>query len=470
MLLSNKKQAINQKKQAINKLLNDKHKANVANVLYNLNHKRINSIIPLKIYQTWHSDEMPNSVKFCTESIKATNPEFEYHCYNKHQCRQYIADNFSAEILETYDNLIPNAFKADLWRYCILYKNGGIYLDIKYYTINNFKFISLTDKEYFCRDIKPSQSGIYNALIICKPGNSLMLQAINQIVVNAKNNFYGDYCLCPTGPLLLKTFVTEQYINALQLSLFEINSEIYIGYNNAPILYFHKEYRKDQSRINKHWSEYWNERNIYLNNNKSHIESFTNVYETNKWGNNNNKYYNGSSGSGSSIHEQINTYVPFLKQFIKNRNINSIVDLGCGDFVIGKYLYENYNGTYTGYDAYKKVVDYNINNNKLTDKFDFIHLDICNQKEAIIASDLCILKDILMHWKLQDIYTFLDYIIASNKFKYILICNDIGQSEDDTNINIGDFRPLTKEFYPLKKYNLNLIYKYLNKEILLIGN
>jgi hypothetical protein len=75
-----------------------------------------------------------------------------------------------------------------------------------------------------------------------------------------------------------------------------------------------------------------------------------------------------------------------------------------------------------------------------------------------------------MHWSLDKIYTFLDYIIESNKFKYILIINDSSQKEDNTDINDGEFRPLSANFYPLKKYNPVIIYKYqpCNKEVSLI--
>jgi hypothetical protein len=34
-----------------------------------------------------------------------------------------------------------------------------------------------------------------------------------------------------------------------------------------------------------------------------------------------------------------------------------------------------------------------------------------NKKEDIIGGDLCILKDILCHWKLNNIYTLLDYLV-----------------------------------------------------------
>ena len=46
-------------------------------------------------------------------------------------------------------------------------------------------------------------------------------------------------------------------------------------------------------------------------------QCFTNVYETNLWGNNDAAEYSGSSGDGSSTKFNENSYVPFLKNFRK---------------------------------------------------------------------------------------------------------------------------------------------------------
>ena len=71
-------------------------------------------------------------------------------------------------------------------------------------------------------------------------------------------------------------------------------------------------------------------------------QTFTNIYETNAWGNNQNVEYSGSSGDGSLIEYNKDTYVPFLKKFITDNNIKTIVDLGCGDFQCGKLIYYIY--------------------------------------------------------------------------------------------------------------------------------
>ena len=88
-------------------------------------------------------------------------------------------------------------------------------------------------------------------------------------------------------------------------------------------------------------------------------EIFTNIYENCEWGDNNNVEYTGSSGTGSDIDYNKKNYIPFLKKFITDNNIKNIVDLGCGDFICGKIIYDDLDILYTGYDAYKKIIDYN---------------------------------------------------------------------------------------------------------------
>ena len=199
------------------------------------------------------------------------------------------------------------------------------------------------------------------------------------------------------------------------------------------------------------------------------IETFTDIYEKEIWGTNNATSYKGTSGHGSSIKYNLSTYIPFIKQFIIENNITTIVDLGCGDFRCGPYIYNKLNVTYHGYDAYNKVIEYInthlINNNN---KYTFTHLDFYNNKESIKSADVCILKDVLQHWSLQDIYNFLDYLTINKLFKYIIICNCSTDAKDDTNITTGDFRTLSANKFPLKKYSPQIIYTYDTKEVSVI--
>jgi mannosyltransferase OCH1-like enzyme len=112
------------------------------------------------------------------------NPDFDFVLMDDEQCRDFIRDNFDKKTLEAYDSLVPGAYKADLWRYCILYKYGGIYLDIKLRSADDFKLNELTKKEHFVKDrqeyFKPDSIGLYNACMVTKKGNECMKQCIKK--------------------------------------------------------------------------------------------------------------------------------------------------------------------------------------------------------------------------------------------------------------------------------------------------
>tara|TARA_B110000444_G_scaffold257718_1_gene296805 strand:+ start:70 stop:675 length:606 start_codon:yes stop_codon:yes gene_type:complete len=193
---------------------------------------------------------------------------------------------------------------------------------------------------------------------------------------------------------------------------------------------------------------------------------FTNIYNKNHWGNNHNSNYYGSSGGGSDITYN-KEYIVILRKIINDLKINKIVDLGCGDFRIGNLLYNDLNILYIGYDTYAKIIEFH-KTQYLELKYTFKHLDFFTNKELIEKGDLCILKDVLQHWTLKDIYAFLDYLVESNKFKYILLINCCNQSKDNTDCQIGCTRELSCNFLPLKKYNIRKIANYNTKEISII--
>jgi hypothetical protein len=200
----------------------------------------------------------------------------------------------------------------------------------------------------------------------------------------------------------------------------------------------------------------------------NHRDIFTNIYENCDWGDNHNPSYKGSSGYGSCL--EYNThYIQLLKKLINEKNIGSVVDLGCGDFCCGKAIYDDLNVKYTGYDTYQKIIQSHKDCYK-DPKYKFITLDFYNNKEQIVSADLCILKDVLQHWSTYDIYHFLNYIVNTKKFKYILICNCCNQKYDGQDTITGAWRALTGNLFPLKRYHPIILSTYNSKEISLIDS
>jgi mannosyltransferase OCH1-like enzyme len=225
--------------------------------------KFYNSIIPLKIFQTWHSKNLPENMNKAIELIKKMNPAFEHHLFDDNDCREFIKNNFPSLVLEAFDQLVPGAYKADLWRYCVLYKEGGIYMDIKYVPHNEFRLINLTEQEHFVLDA--DKNGVYNALISCKPGNKVLLQAINMIIRNVKTKYYGKTNLEPTGPHLLGKFFSTFEKNRFLLKHEFFNNEKLISMNGVIILRMYHNYYNEINKNKKveHYSDLWLKRKIY---------------------------------------------------------------------------------------------------------------------------------------------------------------------------------------------------------------
>jgi mannosyltransferase OCH1-like enzyme len=225
-------------------------------------------IIPLNLFQTWRTLDLPENMRKAVNTLKTQNSEFTHYLYDDNMCREFIKNNFNHDVLYAFDKLTPTAYKADLWRYCVLYIYGGIYLDIKYNCINNFKLINLTDREYWVRDrnINTGAHGIYQALLICLPNNEILFKSIYKIVENVKNNFYGSVkggFLMVTGPLLMSNFFSQKEILTFELNYND--SGTYINYNNAHILKEYDNYREEQKKtqIALYYADMWNSNNVY---------------------------------------------------------------------------------------------------------------------------------------------------------------------------------------------------------------
>ena len=226
------------------------------------------STIPLNIFQTWHTKKnIPLNMYAAINEVKTTNPEFKHFLFDDNDCRKFIKTHFRKEVLNAYDSLIPGAYKADLWRYCVLFIAGGIYIDIKYKMTNNFKLINLINNEHFVLDA--DKRGLYNAFMICRPGNKSLFKAINMIVQNVKDKFYGSSYLEPTGPKLLVKIIpiNDSCVDMTHLELKQNNNNKVIMFKNIIILNSYYGHINDRLKYSKtsHYSTLWKKKEIYKN-------------------------------------------------------------------------------------------------------------------------------------------------------------------------------------------------------------
>lgn len=244
---------------------------------YNIQEEEKN-VIPLVCYTTWHTKNLPPLMKTNYTELCNNNSEIKFLLFDENECKIFIRNNFSTEVYNAYNILSPSSYKADLWRYCVLFINGGIYLDIKYNTVNNFQLKNLCLQEHYTFDHmgknnsfwEENEFGIYTSLIVSKPKNNILKICIDKIVENVEVYYYGKNALYPTGPGILgKVFKNEKYSENMEFikeaDIFHHEESNAIVYKNTVILDVYNSYREEQKEYqsNLHYSELWKQRNIY---------------------------------------------------------------------------------------------------------------------------------------------------------------------------------------------------------------
>ena len=225
-----------------------------------------NSIIPRNIYQTWFTKELPPKMRERVELLKSQNPRFNHYLYDDNDCREFIKNNFKSDVVNAYDCLIPGAYKADLWRLCVLFIHGGIYMDIKLICVNGFRLIELTENNHFVKD-RPTNS-IFNTLMVSQKGNLFLYKAIRQIVENVNRKYYGNTPLCPTGPEMLGSLIINNNLK-INVDMRHYDDGGYIIYKNRFVISteypeYNTERTKSYNGINtKRYDKLWENRTIY---------------------------------------------------------------------------------------------------------------------------------------------------------------------------------------------------------------
>lgn len=90
--------------------------------------------IPKIIHQTiGDKAEVHPIFKANIEKLKRINSNWEHRLYDNEDCRKFISKSYGTKYLNSYDRINPlyGPVKADFFRYLLMYKIGGVYLDIK---------------------------------------------------------------------------------------------------------------------------------------------------------------------------------------------------------------------------------------------------------------------------------------------------------------------------------------------------
>lgn len=230
--------------------------------------------IPKKIYQAWlqaepdlHGElQVPADMKTVIQTWKDLNPDYEYELFNEAKIKTFLENNFPPIYLETYNLLLPRAYRVDFWRYCILYKYGGVYSDSKMTLLKPLSKIIRPDDEFIvCND---DIEFIAIAFLAFPAKHPLLEHIIFNIINNVKQRYKSDSPLGLTGPHLfgriLKLYlgingpITSGCTDTYQVLQFSSKKGYFYDNTHDKIIkYLYNTYKKNDNQEWNHYPSLW---------------------------------------------------------------------------------------------------------------------------------------------------------------------------------------------------------------------
>jgi len=209
--------------------------------------------IPKTIIQTYSSTRPQSLLHYnAVMSFIELNPDYSYYFFDNKKSRQFIKENFDASVLKAYDLLNPKAYKADLFRYCYIYKHGGCYFDHKFILKTPlFDFINPENTNVYCKDRE--SHGMFNAVILSVENSDELYKAIQNVVKNVNESNHTLNCLEITGPKMF-----DRYTKNLNVPLVHMDGGKIMKKNECIIKTSFSGYYDKQQLRKECYSEMWN--------------------------------------------------------------------------------------------------------------------------------------------------------------------------------------------------------------------
>lgn len=164
--------------------------------------------IPKNIFQTFKTSDLPWITRFYVARMKKKNPDWNYQFYDDARILDFFEKEFTSEYLKAYKSLTIGAAKADFFRYAVLYKYGGVYIDIDSYVKDPFrKFLKEDDSAVVSHEGNP---GLYCqwALIFDKK-HPFLKKTLEKVLDNIQTHRFPNDVHRTTGPTVYTEAVNE---------------------------------------------------------------------------------------------------------------------------------------------------------------------------------------------------------------------------------------------------------------------
>jgi SAM-dependent methyltransferase len=144
-------------------------------------------------------------------------------------------------------------------------------------------------------------------------------------------------------------------------------------------------------------------------------DTFRKIYRNQVWGNNGERFYSGPGSHGAAS----DLYCAAVSAFIRENGIRSVVDLGCGDFAVGRRIVDATEAQYIGVDVVPELILHH------RQKFEGLRVSFACANiiaDELPVADLCLVRQVLQHLTNHEIATVLERL---SRFPRVLITEDL---------------------------------------------
>lgn len=194
------------------------------------------SAIPFLIWQTNFTNQVTLPLYANHRHNRRLSPEFAYRYVSTEERLQYFEAHADPELLAAYQKLTDGAAQADLWRCFVLYREGGIYMDIDATLTRKLAPTLSGHKELFITNY----GEFTNFFLATYPKNPLFAEFLRAIVENIQNydHVRHDSVFATTGPKALSRVLSAhpeiQYVAHQQICIQGAFSNEFFQYFDRP--------------------------------------------------------------------------------------------------------------------------------------------------------------------------------------------------------------------------------------------
>ena len=253
----------------------------------------------------------------------AHNPNYDFYYFDDDDCQSFIESIGNERLLNAYNKLIPTAYKADLWRYSILLKYGGIYIDSTHKALISYDKIVKDYNEIYIKNYY-DEDGIYNAFMATYQNSKVLNKVIELSIKNIENEDYGKSNMDIVSCNVLR--IAHNIVNGKnELDNIEINKNMWFYEEYCGVMKSWIILNKDYESVIKMWAldDYYQ----IMYNEKYFINDYPITHYKNLWSNKV-VFKNNRWNEIENLYKEILLRKPDLNglynYFISNMNIEDI--------------------------------------------------------------------------------------------------------------------------------------------------